>query len=324
MQILSIDGILCIDKPANQSSHYAITGARKIVTKTFNQATKVGHGGTLDPFATGHLPIFINKATRYTDYALHANKRYQASIKLGQQTNTGDLTGDVLATQSIPSLNLAFIEQTLLKFMGLQQQIPPMFSAIKQQGKALYTLAREGIEVERPVRTIEIHQLNLLKFDKDSIDIDVYCSKGTYIRVLAEDIAKQLGTLGHLQALRRTAVDAFTKDIATLEVLRSCSAEQLIKHIAPIDSILMHFNALTLNHADMVPIHHGATVCIDEANYPKQIEAILAKLAGAEQIIRLYHPDFGFLGLARFMINAKQKIYLKAIKLLRHVEDLYL
>ena len=193
-----ISGVLLFDKPAGVTSNGALQH-----TKRLYQAEKAGHTGTLDPIATGLLPICLGEATKFSQTLLDSNKAYRAVIKFGQTTTTGDSEGAVL-TQSSVQLTRAQVEQSLAKFVGRIQQIPPMYSALKHEGKALYIYARAGIEIERKARDITIDSLRLEDFQGDEMTVTVACSKGTYIRVLAEDIGQDLGCGAFLQALRRT------------------------------------------------------------------------------------------------------------------------
>src|SRR5882724_3248691 len=171
------------------------------------RAEKAGHVGSLDPLATGMLPICLGEATKIAGEILSGRKRYLFTIALGARTATGDVEGAVVETQSVPAFDRAMLDATLSRFMGRQTQIPPMYSAIKRDGQPLYKLARAGIEVERAPRTIEIFTLTLLTATSSHLELEVLCSKGTYVRTLAEDIAKALGTCGHVQALRRVYVE---------------------------------------------------------------------------------------------------------------------
>lgn len=202
----AISGIFLLDKAKGASSNRVMQQVKHAF-----QAEKAGHTGALDPMATGLLPVCLGEATKFSHYLLDADKGYDATIKLGQQTDTGDTEGEVVATGEIPALDNANINAVLHAFMGKQQQIPPMYSALKKDGKKLYELARAGETVERPARDITISELKLVSYDaeKQALNISVVCSKGTYIRVLGEDIAKALGTLGHLTALRRTKTGMF-------------------------------------------------------------------------------------------------------------------
>jgi len=216
-----IDGILILDKPIGVSSNQALQQVRKLF-----RARKAGHCGSLDPLATGVLPICLGEATKFSSYLLGANKSYRAICRLGQTTTTGDAEGEVTATAAV-CVDAAQIEEVLPCFVGEIEQIPPMYSALKHQGKRLYQLAREGKQVEREPRRIRIYRLELLSFDGENLEIDVSCSKGTYIRTLAEDLGKRLGCGAHIVGLHRSSVDAFDEDdVVTMEHLQSLQQPQ--------------------------------------------------------------------------------------------------
>ena len=222
-----IDGVFLLNKPLNISSNAALQKVRWLY-----RAQKAGHTGALDPLATGLLPICLGEATKFSHYLLDADKRYQTTIQLGTATSTGDVEGEVVESQAIPLLTEDSISKILKQFEGETTQIPPMYSALKKDGRPLYELARQGIEIERPARSVRISQIKLLSFTDQSISIDVTCSKGTYIRVLGEDIAKAMGTVGHLSKLHRIQTGHFQLDehmtIEYLESLDEVAREQLL------------------------------------------------------------------------------------------------
>lgn len=199
-----ISGVFLLNKPLGLSSNAALQKVRWLY-----RAQKAGHTGALDPLATGLLPICLGEATKFSHYLLDSTKRYQTTVRLGQTTTTGDVEGDILQERPIPVLSKELIEQTLEKFRGDIQQVPPMYSALKKEGKPLYELARKGIEIERETRPVTIYALELIEFTENSITLDVTCSKGTYIRVLGEDIGEVLGCGGHLTMLHRIQTGHF-------------------------------------------------------------------------------------------------------------------
>ncbi|WP_206460869.1 tRNA pseudouridine(55) synthase TruB, partial [Acinetobacter baumannii] len=199
-----ISGVFLLNKPLGLSSNAALQKVRWLY-----RAQKAGHTGALDPLATGLLPICLGEATKFSHYLLDSTKRYQTTVRLGQTTTTGDVEGDILQERPIPVLSKELIEQTLEKFRGDIQQVPPMYSALKKEGKPLYELARKGIEIEREARPVTIYALELIEFTENSITLDVTCSKGTYIRVLGEDIGEALGCGGHLTMLHRIQTGHF-------------------------------------------------------------------------------------------------------------------
>ena len=222
-----IDGVFLLNKPLNISSNAALQKVRWLY-----RAHKAGHTGALDPLATGLLPICLGEATKFSHYLLDADKRYQTTIQLGTATSTGDVEGEVVKSQAVPLLTEDSISKILKQFEGETTQIPPMYSALKKDGRPLYELARQGIEIERPARPVRISQIELLSFKEQSISLDVTCSKGTYIRVLGEDIAKAMGTVGHLTKLHRIQTGHFQLDehmtIEYLESLDEVAREQLL------------------------------------------------------------------------------------------------
>ena len=219
-------GVLIIDKPEGITSHDVVAKVRKAL-----HTKKVGHTGTLDPLATGVLVVCVEKATKLVQYLTCENKTYEVQMKLGIKSDTGDITGNVIETdehieEKLNNLSLEKINEILRTFLGTQKQVPPMYSAIKVNGKKLYEYAREGIEIEREERDIEIHSIENVSFENDILKYTVSCSKGTYVRSLCEDIAEKLGTCGTMTALRRTVTGEFEiKDSIQIEEI---SEEKII------------------------------------------------------------------------------------------------
>ncbi|EQD57062.1 tRNA pseudouridine synthase B, partial [mine drainage metagenome] len=206
-------GIVLLDKPAGLSSNAALQRVRRLYG-----AAKAGHAGSLDPLATGMLPICLDEATKIAGEILSSRKRYRFTILLGVSTRTGDREGQIVARANVPELAPQRIEAVLETFLGSGRQVPPMYSALKRAGRPLYELARAGVVVEREARPIEIFELRLLGQNGASLELETHCSKGTYVRVLAEDIARALGTCGHVTALRRLSVEPFEREpMQTLE-----------------------------------------------------------------------------------------------------------
>lgn len=215
---LALDGVLLLDKPEGLSSNHALQRAKRTI-----DAAKAGHTGTLDPFATGLLVCCMGRATKISGTMLNADKSYRATLQFGEETDSGDLTGIVTAraTGDVVVTESALLD-VLSRFQGIIEQIPPMYSALKRDGKPLYEYARQGIELERPPRQVKIYHIDLLSLTGTRAEIDVACSKGTYIRTLAQDIGRALGCYAHLAALRRTHVGPFSLDRAvTLEALQA-------------------------------------------------------------------------------------------------------
>ena len=208
-----MDGVLIINKPKGYTSYDVVSIVKKKLS-----ISKVGHTGTLDPNATGVLPILVGKATKISKYLIEHNKTYVAELRLGEKSATGDIEGEIVERKSIPNLKENKIKETLETFLGKQMQKPPIYSSIKINGKKAYEYARKGQTVEIEPRKIEIMEISLIKFEDNIITFSTSCSKGTYIRVLCEDIAEKLGTVGLMQNLIRTRVDKFDiKDSFTLE-----------------------------------------------------------------------------------------------------------
>ncbi|EHU1440084.1 tRNA pseudouridine(55) synthase TruB [Acinetobacter baumannii] len=232
-----ISGVFLLNKPLGLSSNAALQKVRWLY-----RAQKAGHTGALDPLATGLLPICLGEATKFSHYLLDSTKRYQTTVRLGQTTTTGDVEGDILQERPIPVLSKELIEQTLEKFRGDIQQVPPMYSALKKEGKPLYELARKGIEIEREARPVTICALELIEFTENSITLDVTCSKGTYIRVLGEDIGEALGCGGHLTMLHRIQTGHFELIPSyTIEYLESLTEEQREALLLPVYAPIDHF-----------------------------------------------------------------------------------
>jgi tRNA pseudouridine55 synthase len=219
-----VTGILLVDKPEGMSSAGVIRALKSRLGRT-----KVGHLGTLDPFASGLLPLCLGEATKVARYVLAREKAYTGTIRLGTATDTLDRTGTCVGGAPVPPLEQAAIARVATSFIGRQRQVPPMYSALKRQGVPLYKLARRGIEVERPAREIEIGELDLTLREPDLIDFSITCSKGTYVRVFAADVGQALGTVAHLERLRRTRVGSFALEQATpLDVLVALPADVLL------------------------------------------------------------------------------------------------
>jgi tRNA pseudouridine55 synthase len=273
-------GILLLDKPPGLTSN----GALQRVRKAFG-ASSAGHVGTLDPMATGMLPLCLDEATKVISQIESAAKCYEFTVQLGARTDTGDAAGAVVEEAAISAVDAAAIEHALTGFRGVQQQVPPMYSALKRAGRPLYELAREGVEVERAARAVEIHRLELLAARSDALDLVCECAKGTYIRVLGEDLARALGTLGHLTRLRRTWVEPFRgMPMLTLEAALT-GAEHGQGLMAP-DIALQALPAAWLADEQVAALRNGQAVrCASEP----------VPAPGAR--VRLYGPGRVFLGL---------------------------
>jgi tRNA pseudouridine55 synthase len=235
-------GILLLDKPRGLSSNAALQRVRTLFGRE-----KGGHVGSLDPLATGMLPICIGEATKVAGEILSGRKCYRFTVALGASTETGDAEGAVIERVPVPPLETARIEAVLGRFLGRGQQVPPMYSALKRGGQPLYRLARAGVTVPRAPRTIEVWRLSLLAFTAEALELEVLCSKGTYVRVLAQDIAAALDTLGHVSALRREYVEPFAGfPMHTLESLAAQRARAELPALLPLDAPLGHLPAVHL------------------------------------------------------------------------------
>ncbi len=253
-------GILLLDKPRGLSSNAALQRVRTLLGRE-----KAGHVGSLDPLATGMLPICLGEATKVAGEILAGRKCYRFTVTLGTRTTTGDATGEVSGRAAVPPLERAPVEAMLVGFLGSGRQIPPMYSALKRGGQPLYKLARAGVTVERPPRAIEISQLHLLGLGPQTLELEVLCSKGTYVRVLAEDIAASLDTLGHVSVLRREYVEPFEGEaMQTLESLSETVVRGQFPALLPTDSPLRHLPALHLDAQAVRRVCQGQAVAAGE------------------------------------------------------------
>jgi tRNA pseudouridine55 synthase len=257
----NISGILVLDKPAGLSSN----GALQHVKRLFN-ANKAGHTGNLDVPATGLLPICLGEATKVSAYLLDSDKIYRARCKLGVMTTTADAAGEVVSTNDVPEFSKSDLEGILEKFIGDIEQVPPMYSALKQDGKRLYELAYKGIEVERKARNITIYGIKLIELSQDEFEMEVACSKGTYIRTLAEDIGKELGCGAHILTLRRLEAGPFKESqMITPEKLQEISdagLQQLDELLLPMDSALNHLPEVRLTEDTSYYLCRGQAVTV--------------------------------------------------------------
>ena len=274
-----IDGVFLLDKPLGFSSNQAL----KKIQWLFN-AKKAGHTGTLDPMATGLLPICLGEATKFSHRLLNAHKSYIATIQLGITTSTGDQEGEVISEKEVV-LNEAQLKDTLKKFIGDTTQIPPMYSALKFEGKPLYEYAREGIEIERKSRQIKIFDIKLINIEKSIITIEVLCSKGTYIRTLAEDIGQTMGCGAHLKGLERTQTGNFQlSEALSIEALEAMPMASREKALMPIDVLLEELSSIKLNMAELDAIKKGQSIDFNSKN---------------DKEVRLYSPLGQFVGVGQ-------------------------
>lgn len=253
-----LDGVLLFDKPLELSSNTALQKVRRLF-----QAEKAGHTGTLDPLATGLLPICFGEATKFSNTLLDADKTYRTTVRLGQTTATGDAEGEVLATHEVTA-TLEQVAAVLERFRGPLQQLPPMYSALKHEGKPLYEYIRDGVTIERELRDIIIHELVLHRYSDNELDLSVRCSKGTYIRTLGEDIGAALGCGGHLTALRRTAIAHLDLQSGyALEQLAAMNEDELIACLMPVDSLMPDMPKLQLDEVQVKRMAQGQRLGLD-------------------------------------------------------------
>lgn len=282
----NINGILLLDKPLGFSSNQALQRVKWLL-----QAAKAGHTGTLDPLATGLLPLCFGEATKFAHYLTDADKTYRATIKLGVTTTTGDAEGAVLNTLPVNITSNQF-DEACRKFVGVINQVPPMYSALKHEGKALYEYAREGVEIERKVRTVTIHAIEVLSFAGDVAEIKVTCTKGTYIRTLAEDIGAHLGCGAHLIGLRRTATANYViAETITLEAFEALSSEERLAKLAPPETAVDYLPSVMLD--------------ADSAFYLMQGQAVWRSGNIPVGLLRLYDERNVFLGLGEQQSDGK-------------------
>lgn len=266
----SINGILLLDKPLHLTSNGALQKAKRLFG-----AKKAGHTGSLDPLATGMLPLCFGEATKLSQYLLESDKYYQVVAKFGEKTTTGDAEGEIIETRPTQHVTLENLQQVITKFVGVIEQIPPMFSALKFQGKPLYELARKGIEVERKPRPVTIHDLRVeSSFEPDEVfttcQMFVHCSKGTYIRTLVEDMGELLGCGAHVIGLRRVAVAPYQDfpmiTLAELEqVVQQEGSNALLKYLLPMESSIQHFPVVKLSASTAFYLRTGNSVMVPNA-----------------------------------------------------------
>jgi tRNA pseudouridine55 synthase len=287
-----VNGILLLDKPIGISSNHALQRVKRLYN-----AAKAGHTGSLDPLATGLLPLCLGYTTKFSAFLLDADKRYKVTVTLGVRTSTADAEGEVIATAATDGVTEAALRDALAGFVGSIEQLPPMYSAVKHQGERLYKLAREGKEVERTPRTINIYSLELLRFELPEVELAVHCSKGTYVRTLAEDIGAMLGCGGHVSALRRSGVGPYVESstrFVTMEAVEA-AAEQgfdaMDAMLLPLDTALDHCPALRLS--------------ADAAFYLGQGQPVLVPQAPTEGMVRLYDQSERFVGVGTILDDGR-------------------
>lgn len=258
----NINGILLLDKPSGITSNRALQRVRSLI-----KAKKGGHTGSLDPFATGMLPLCFGEATKISHYLLNEKKTYSVEVKFGVSTSTGDIDGEITGSSKIKEYSKDQWKKILNEFKGKSEQIPPMYSALRYKGKRLYELARKGEIVDRAARKIQIFSIDLVDLSKDTINFEVTCSKGTYIRVLAEDIAKKLGMLGHVSRLRRKSVgNFFESKMVKLSILKDLAQNNnpaISDYFITIDEALTEFSVVILNDLQSSKFRNGQQLEFD-------------------------------------------------------------
>ena len=278
----AVHGVLLLDKPLGLSSNQALQKAKWLL-----RAEKAGHTGTLDPLATGLLPLCFGAAAKFSQVSLEADKAYRATVQLGQRTSTGDLEGEVLQDRPV-SIDRPMLATVIARFTGSIDQIPPMHSALKKDGKALYKYARAGLEVERAARRVTVHAIDIIDWQHDQLVIDVRCSKGTYIRTLAEDIGEALGCGAHLAGLRRTGCGALSlAGAVTLDALEAMDEPNRLALLQPADALLADWPSLALDGLEAGRFLTGLRRRVDQPDAPA---------------IKVYGPQPGaFLGSAHIL-----------------------
>lgn len=284
-----VRGILLLDKPVGMSSNAALQQVKRLYG-----ARKAGHSGSLDPLASGMLPITLGEATKMAGFVLEADKQYWTRIKLGITTTTGDAEGEAVKTCPVGPVDESRLRAVLEDFTGRIQQVPPMHSAIKRNGQPLYKLAHKGVEVERRPRQVKINHIRLLNHAADELELEISCSKGTYIRTLAEDIGNRLGCGGHVSSLRRLSIGPYRSDqMVTLEALTSAgeAPSTLDALLLPMESALLHWPSVCLSDEMAFFIRRGQPVVVSKA--PKG------------DMVKLYSVRDRFLGIGRVMEDGR-------------------
>lgn len=304
-----INGVILVDKYTGESSNFVL----QQVKRCFG-AAKAGHTGALDPLATGMLPICLGEATKFSQFLLEANKTYITTAKLGQRTDTSDCDGEIVETKEV-SVTKSQLESVLQNFRGKIKQIPSMFSALKHQGKPLYSYARQGITIEREARDIEIFELTLLRFEGDEVDLKVSCSKGTYIRSLVDDIGQMLGCGAHVSMLRRTQVADYPAEqmismpelLAMSDKMKADAAthecepkyDKVDDLLLPMDTAVLDLASVDIDESKHIRFNHGQAITVDQS-------------FSVNQQVRVYtQNDKRFLGIAT--VDEQQKLQPKRV-----------
>lgn len=286
----NVTGVLLLDKPPGLTSNDALQRV-----KSLYRARKAGHTGSLDKAASGLLPLCFGEATKFSGYLLNADKRYRTVFQLGIQTSTGDTEGEVVFQGETGNISRHRVETALAGFLGTIVQVPPMFSALKHKGQRLYKLAHQGLEVDREPREITIHSLDLLDYRDDELELDILCTKGTYVRTLAEDVGKDLGCGAHVKTLRRIGAGPYSDEnmltLGELENMAESGLSGLDEQLLGIDSVVQ----------DMPSIHLVDTV----AYYLCQGQPVVVPRAPTRGMLRIYHEDGRFLGVGEVLADGR-------------------
>jgi tRNA pseudouridine55 synthase len=285
---MNMDGILLLDKPAGMTSNEALQAVKKIC-----RARKAGHTGSLDPLASGMLPICLGQATKFSQFLLEADKCYRVIGKLGIKTATGDSEGDIIKKGELKDISIEDINKILPKFRGEIQQIPSMYSAIKHKGQPLYKLARQGITIEREARPVNIYKLELLGFKKDLLEFEICCSKGTYIRTLIEDIGDELKCCAHVVALRRLSCGAYQEEQrVTLQHIRDLAEKNAVTSLLlPVESMVAKWSEVQISEVALY--------------YLRQGQAIIAPYAPGKGKVCLKMKNGRFIGVGEILEDGK-------------------
>ncbi|MEC9375108.1 MAG: tRNA pseudouridine(55) synthase TruB [Pseudomonadota bacterium] len=303
-----VDGILLLDKPKGLTSNHALQKVRHIY-----RARKGGHTGSLDPLASGMLPLCFGQATKVSTWLLNADKTYDVQIELGVKTDTGDADGSVIQTDSVFSISENQLKQALGKFRGQINQLPPMYSALKKDGKRLYDLARQGKVVKRDSRSITIHQIDLTNFDSKRPWFKVCCSKGTYVRTLMEDIAESLGTIAHVTDLRRTGIKPF----AGFPMINMTDLEKVSDDELALDELLIAPDLALGNITEV-------SLSADESFYFKNGHEVGHAPQGLNGLVRVYDNHLVFLGVGEISqagAIAPKRLFIKTPNGIRNIKN---
>ena len=286
----AVNGILVLDKPVGMSSNEALQHVKRLY-----RARKAGHTGSLDRLASGALPICFGEATKLSGFLLNADKHYVATFLLGVTTATGDAEGEVVSRRPVPAFSAAEIERAVARFRGGIDQIPPMHSALKHKGKRLYQLAHEGIVVDRQPRRITIHRFDVLRIESERIEVEVLCSKGTYVRTLAEDLGAVLGCGASVAALRRIGVGPFTADdmleVAAIESLREDGSAALDASLRPMEAAVSQWPSVRLTEG--------------VAFYLRKGQPVLVPHSPTEGWVRIHSERAGFIGVGEVLDDGR-------------------